>query len=258
MNERALQTRTIWRVLPSGASKQVEDEELRECTLVLDVDGREVTAATLSPGDEALWALGHLFSRRMIASLDEVLSIEARDGRVCVRRKLARQGLPLRGRVVDRSSCPGAPWAWPDPLPTRWTVAAAAISAAVDELAEGPLFKRTGSAHVALLASREGRHLFRVEDVGRHNAMDKAIGWAVREGVDLADCFMALSGRLPTDMVHKALGAGIPLLASVSAASASGVEAAMEGGITLIGFVRRGRMNVYSVPERVAELAPLI
>jgi FdhD protein len=69
--------------------------------------------------------------------------------------------------------------------------------------------------------------------------------------MDLSGCFLAVSGRLPADMVYKAIGARIPLMASVSAATANGVDAAVRGGITLIGFAREGRMNVYSVPERI-------
>ncbi|QTX32426.1 formate dehydrogenase accessory sulfurtransferase FdhD [Aminithiophilus ramosus] len=260
MERDAVTLRKVWKVFRSGQVETFDDDLLRERTLTLVVDGKEEAVVVLSPGDEELWALGHLFSKRMIGSRDEILSVETTADGLSVRRRLPLRGLTPESRPVRRASagpseaCGGRKA--PPPLPVRWALEAASLFEAVDALAEGPLFRRTGSAHVALLASKEGRPLFRVEDGGRHNAMDKAIGWAVREGIDLADCFMALSGRLAADMVRKALDAGLPLLASVSAATASGVETAAAGGVTLVGFVRKGKMNVYSVPERIVELAP--
>ena len=258
MRSDAVARRKVWKVFGSGQVATFDDELLRERTLTLVVDGKEEVSVVLSPGDEELWAIGHLFSRRMIGSRDDILSVETTADGLSVKRRLSLRGLTPESRLVRRDSTdPPENGGGKDrpPLPVRWALKAACISEAVEALAEGPLFLRTGSAHVALLASKEGRPLFRVEDGGRHNAMDKAIGWSVREGIDLADCFMALSGRLPADMVDKALGAGLPLLASVSAATASGIAAAAAGGVTLVGFVRKGRMNVYSVPERIAELA---
>ena len=81
--------------------------------------------------------------------------------------------------------------------------------------------------------------------------MDKAAGWAVLHAVPLGETALVVSGRLPEDMVHKAVGAGIPVLGSISAAIAEGAEAAEQGGVTLAGFIRNGRMNVYTRPGRI-------
>ena len=89
------------------------------------------------------------------------------------------------------------------------------------------------------------------EDVGRHNAVDKVIGAATTKNVELSNLFLALSGRLTGDIVLKAARTKIPIIASLSAAISSGLETANLTKITLIGFVRGQRMNVYTYPERI-------
>lgn len=262
MNE-AVRKKAVWKLFRSGLFELFEDAVLEERRVILTVDGREEASVVLTPGNEDLWALGYLSSRRMILSRGDILSMQTGEGRISVVRRVKRKGISPQNRFVGTVS-PGfvgkdkLDAACKDPLEVRWDVPYAAVEAAVEELSKAPLFRQTGSVHVALLADKGGGALFRVEDAGRHNAMDKAVGWAVRNGVETMECFLAVSGRLPDDMVCKAFGARVPLLASVSAATASGIEAAENFGITLVGFVREGRMNVYSVPERLAELASAI
>jgi len=246
----------IVRACANGSFEQRTDEVLEEKNLILEVDGREEAAVILTPGYEREWALGHLACRRMILSLGDVSTVSVESGKVRVHLKVAREGIPLISRVLHTASTRMLEGSRvrenrPDPMPVRWSIPFGTLQQAILDLAEDPLFRRTGSVHVAVLGSASGQILFRVEDVGRHNAVDKAVGWAFLEGTDLSDCFLAVSGRLPADMVHKAIGAGIPLLASVSAPTAGGVDAALAAGITLIGFAREGRMNVYSFPERI-------
>ncbi len=112
-------------------------------------------------------------------------------------------------------------------------------------------FRKTGGVHVAALYSAKGELVALSEDVGRHNAVDKVIGVGTAKKLDFENLFLALSGRLTGDIVLKAARMRIPIVASMAAAVDSGVEAAQLTGITLIGFVRGKRMNVYTYPERI-------
>jgi FdhD protein len=115
-------------------------------------------------------------------------------------------------------------------------------------------FDATGGLHAAGLVDLESNELLVArEDIGRHNAVDKVIGWALLGGrVPLGDCGLVVSGRTSFEIVQKALRAGVPVVAAVSAASGLAARLADEEGLTLLGFVRGGRSTIYSHPERLA------
>lgn len=113
------------------------------------------------------------------------------------------------------------------------------------------LFDSTGGLHAAALFDKSGQLLASREDVGRHNALDKLIGWALLEGkLPLSECIVLVSGRASYELVQKTLAAGIPVLAAISASSSLAVEVAAEFNLTLIGFLR-GSFNIYTAPERI-------
>jgi FdhD protein len=113
-------------------------------------------------------------------------------------------------------------------------------------------FDATGGVHATGLFTLEGELLCLREDVGRHNALDKVIGWAFRDGrLPLSECVLCVSGRLSFELVQKAAVAGCPMLVAVGAPSTLAVELAMDRGLTLCGFVRGGRINAYTHPWRV-------
>ena len=122
------------------------------------------------------------------------------------------------------------------------------------------VFAKTGGVHAAALLDLDGRVLCIREDVGRHNAVDKVVGWALRQGrLPLHDTMLLVSGRASFELAQKAILAGIPILAAVSAPSSLAVELAEQSGLTLIGFLREDSMNIYAHSERVlasADAAP--
>ena len=133
-------------------------------------------------------------------------------------------------------------------------VTPALLSGLPDRLREKQrVFDRTGGLHAAGLFDRGGELLVLREDVGRHNAVDKVVGWALREDrLPLSGTVLMVSGRASFELVQKAWMAGIPCLAAVSAPSSLAVDLAAEAGMTLIGFLRGSSMNVYTGQHRVA------
>jgi FdhD protein len=139
-------------------------------------------------------------------------------------------------------------------LESRLAVSAELIAVLPDRLrAAQPAFEATGGIHATGLFDEHGELLCLREDVGRHNALDKVIGWAFRAGLlPLERSVLCVSGRLSFELVQKAAVAGCPMLVAVGAPSSLAIELARDRGVTLCGFVRGGRLNVYSEPWRVA------
>jgi len=132
-------------------------------------------------------------------------------------------------------------------------VSAAVLAALPDRLAGAQrVFSRTGGLHAAGLFTPEGTLLVLREDVGRHNAVDKVAGWALRSGLlPLAGHILLVSGRASFELAQKAIMIGVPVLAAVSAPSSLAALLADEAGLTLVGFLRGTAMNVYAGADRV-------
>ena len=248
--------REISRMFSNGTVKKVDDDMIVEKRMILEVDGSREAVVIFTPGEEELWALGNLYCRRMIESMDDIGSIKIEESRIVVERARRREGWKLEARFLHTAS--GAfleekrnSALQPEILPVKWQISFDTVMSGIDWIGEAPLFKTAGSVHVAALVSPQGDLLFRTEDVGRHNAVDKAVGWLLKNKMKTCQVGLITSGRLPEDMVLKGAGAKIPLMASISAATADGADAARRCNMTLIGFARNGRFNVYSVPERI-------
>jgi FdhD protein len=203
------------------------------------LEGVELTRSVITSSDnesKGLWALGYLKCNGLITKLNDVSRMDISEKGVEV---IVKKGL-------IKSICN-------EPIKVLWKTSPGIIFDSIRWLGSTPLFKATGGAHVAAIFSPEGERLFGAEDIGRHNAVDKVVGWALRENVDLSGVMLMTSGRMPSDMVTKTWAAGIGLMASISAASADGIKTARLANITLAGFVREERMNIYtdSEPKRI-------
>jgi FdhD protein len=209
--------------------------------------------------------VGHLLSEGLLKSINEIDDLTIKKDRKCLVTLKPDIDAEVRISTSQRfarlivSSC-GTPNyrslseiinSLPKMDPTL-TITAKVLSESVKQLNfTAEEFRKTGGVHVAALYSLGGQVVTLAEDVGRHNAVDKVIGAAATKNMDLTQLFLALSGRLTGDIVLKAARNQIPLIASLSAAISSGIETAELTKITLVGFVRSKRMNVYTYPERI-------
>jgi len=212
-------------------------------------------------------AVGHLLSEGILKSTDDIEEVRMEsDGKCTVRlkphanvEKQIAMAQPFARVIV--SAC-GSTDYWPitklmDRLNLPEVVKGIKIEAKVllesvkqlNKLAN--IFRKTGGVHVAAIYSAEGKLIALAEDVGRHNAVDKVIGKCVLKNVNFQNCFLALSGRLTGDIVLKAARMQVPIVVSMAAAINSGIEVAKRTRMTLVGFARGKRMNVYTHTERI-------
>jgi formate dehydrogenase accessory protein FdhD len=119
----------------------------------------------------------------------------------------------------------------------------------MNEQARG--FRETGGLHDSGIFTADGAMVAFSEDVGRHNTVDKVIGAGLLSQINFSQCFMIITGRVPGDMIYKAAKASLPIVASVTAVLNSGIFSAQKANITLAGFARENRLNIYTHPDRI-------
>jgi FdhD protein len=238
-----------------------------ERALEVRLHGQPFSVIMRTPGDDHALALGFLFSEGVVRQRDDLTGIEAVGDGDAVDVTLSNTRLPAlagllgsRRNVTMNSSCGMCGRVSADSLDVTgmslrhdWTVAPQVIAGLPAALRiEQHAFAETGGLHAAGLFDIQGTLVRSAEDVGRHNAVDKLIGHAVSSGnVPLHDRMLVVSGRLSFEIVQKAWLAGVPCVAAVSAPSSLAVDLAERAGMTLLGFVRDGRFNIYAGRERV-------
>jgi FdhD protein len=236
----------------------VEDEVAVEEPLEIRVDGSPLAVTMRTPGHDEELALGFLYGEGLIDGPREVgLTEDFAANIVEVEGPLLRD--PGMRRFYTTSSCgvcgKGAleeVAVYAPPLREGPTVARELLAALPQRLRQ-PSFERTGGLHATGLFSAAGELAIVREDVGRHNAMDKVIGAALREGaVPLSQSILCVSGRLAFELVQKAAVAGAPILVGVGAPTSLAIELAAERNMTLAGFARGDRVNVYTGAQRLA------
>jgi FdhD protein len=242
--------------------------------LELRINGAAITVTMRTPGSDVELAQGFLLTEGVIGQRDDIARIEYCRG--------AGDDGANTYNVLDVTLAPGVPMPEVDVTRNFYTtsscgvcgkgsidairtisrhspgddptvVAAETLSAMPDQLRTAQrVFASTGGLHGAALFDADGTMLVVREDIGRHNAVDKVIGWAVEhERIPLSGTVLLVSGRASFELTQKAVMAGIPVLAAVSAPSSLAVDLASQAGLTLVAFLRGESMNVYTRPDRV-------
>jgi len=247
--------------------KHIEDEVVVEEPLEIRVNGESLSVTMRTPGNDFDLAIGLLFTEGIVRSCDEIGTIaycpdeDQPELKNVVNVVLTEPGRRIESsrRLWSNSSCGLCGKATLDairrvcqPVQSAMSVTHAVLYALPSRLRNAQAnFERSGGIHAVALFDAQGSLLALREDIGRHNAVDKVLGAALMGGFLNAEMVMMVSGRLGFEIAQKALIAGVPIVASISAPSSLAVELADDFGMTAIGFLRGHSMNVYSHPERV-------
>ncbi|GGO36513.1 MULTISPECIES: formate dehydrogenase accessory sulfurtransferase FdhD [Streptomyces] len=263
-----------------GVVSERPDTLVAEEPLEIRLNGKPLAITMRTPGDDFALAAGFLVSEGVLGAADELRSIvycagATADGvntynvvDVSTAPGVVVPDITLERNVYTTSSCGLCGKASLDAVRTtaRWPIAdeadgAPPVRLTPELLARLPdrlraaqrVFDRTGGLHAAALFTEDGDLVDVREDVGRHNAVDKLVGRALQDdGLPLSRSVLMVSGRASFELAQKAVMAGIPVLAAVSAPSSLAVDLAAETGLTLVGFLRGSSMNVYAGEHRVA------
>jgi FdhD protein len=262
----------LWpaRVVVDGAAHELPDPVVIEEPLEIQVGGGPLVVTMRTPGHDRELAAGWLFGEGLIEAREDLLAladgaaaggenvvaVRLRDERAVEAARAARGFLSAsacgvcgktaiehvfaRGLPLLPAGRPRVARGWLEGLPARMRAAQR-------------VFARTGGLHAAALFAADGELAVLREDVGRHNAVDKVVGERLLAGARLDDAVLVLSGRAGFEIVQKAARAGIPLVAAVGAPSSLALRVAERSGMTLAGFLRPGRFNLYTAPERVGD-----
>lgn len=249
--------------MSTGKSQKIVDYIAEEKPFYLLINTTFWATILCSPTDLKELAVGHFLSEGIIKSTEEIEEVILKQSESTCYVKLKTE-INVEDRVkisrlharIIHSACGESPDYQNSgkilKIKSALNVKAQIVFDSVKQLnfkAEG--YRRTGGFHVAAIYKADGQLVALAEDVGRHNAVDKVIGMAALNNVDFGECFLALSGRMSGDVAFKAANVGLPIIASLSAALSSGIAMAESADLTLAGFVRGKRINIYTCPERI-------
>jgi FdhD protein len=232
------------RRLVEGRFVKGEASVIIEQELPIHVNGQHLVTASITPSMEKEFVTGYLFGQGFINSVDEIVAIAIDDNAAYVKLKdTSKVSGPAQGASYRIVSGGGrvAYYSKVDlpQIKSREIISRAQIFKAMNILFEtARIYRETEGVHAAGLFTNEGSLVCIVEDIGRHNCLDKAIGYALLNKVDLGNTFLVSTGRMSSEMVAKICRAGIPLAATKTAVTDRGLEIGRKHGMTIIGFVR--------------------
>ncbi len=234
----------------NGDAKNAKEYVVRDETITLTINGD--ISRSLSAIEDSLeeFAVGYLINENMVRSLDDIKRIEIDGPKINV--EIDDTMLKTNETVLCSDSAGG--WRSKikevNPVESDFQVDVHELIDRIEELRENAeIWQATGGTHVAGIVYKD--QFVVKEDVSRHVAVDKVIGYGILHGFDLSNSYVIYSGRMPADMVIKMTRAGVPILASNAAPANSGYNIAKKGNITLVGFLRGQRCNIYNNQNRV-------
>lgn len=232
----------------------------QEEPVTLTINGRELVTLLATPGDRSALVAGFLFDEGIIERIEQIESLEEEKTGVRVRAKGVDLGLRLFQKRVLGSGCgrsftftsaldalAAAGRVLPADLP--WVGASVVLQSAQATYTGGELYQRTRGTHAAALFERTGAQVCLAEDIGRHNAVDKAVGGLLLAGRPLADLFMVVTGRISSEMVNKIAKTPIALLATKSVPTGLALDYARKVGLCVVGRATGSRLFAYTFPE---------
>jgi FdhD protein len=237
----------------------IQDEIVRERALTIILNGEELVTLLCSPGEFDHLTAGYLASEDIISSAADIKNLSVNESTAVVRIDTVSEAPTVQTykRVISSGCGRGAAlYSAADitslkPVTSKLNVIPSQIYQLIRDFQHhSELFKETGGVHSAAIAGPESIEFF-TDDIGRHNAVDRLFGRALLEKLDFSTKMLLTSGRISSEIVSKVARRNIGLLVSRSAPTSSAIELSERLNITLIGFVRGERMNVYAHPERI-------
>lgn len=234
----------------NGKLNYVTEKVVKDSTITLTINNE--ISRSLSAIEDSLeeFAVGYLFNENMVKSIDDIEKIEINENHINV--EIDDKLLKTKETVLCSDSSGG----WRSkikeikPISSDFQVEADELINRIEELKNNAqIWQATGGTHVAGIVYKN--NFIVKEDVSRHVAVDKVIGYGILHDYDLSNSYIIYSGRMPADMVIKIVRSGIPVLASNAAPTYSGCETAKKGNVTLVGFLRGQRFNVYNNKNRI-------
>lgn len=234
----------------NGKITDVTENVVKDSTITLTINNK--IKRSLSAIEDSLkeFAVGYLFNEHMVKTLEDIEKIEIDGNKINV--EINDTLLKTKETVLCSDSAGG--WRSKinniEPVTSNFQVKSDELIERIEELKNNAqIWQATGGTHVAGIVYKD--NFIVKEDVSRHVAVDKVIGYGILHDYDLSNCYVIYSGRMPADMVIKIVRAGIPVLASNAAPAYSGCETAKKGNVTLVGFLRGQRFNVYNNKNRI-------
>ncbi len=239
---------------------QVASEVIEESLVTIYVNGEELATFMCTPLDQEALALGLLKNERLIEGMEEVRATSVNQNGCCVDVWLNHEFVKPE-RLIITSGCGGGvtfddPQVGIEPLEYEIKISPEELHELFNHLqTPSSLYARTRGVHTAGLG-KDGKILAYAEDVGRHSAVDKLVGMCMLEDIDPRGGILLATGRVSSEMLRKGALMGCPLIASRNSPTSLSVEMARAWNITLVGYVRRGGLQVYSRPDRLGAAVP--